>query len=102
MNKLNGTEKQIIWANDIIEKSVSALDSVVDYWKDHEDDDYMNGVVTEIQTGIDKLMSVIENVEDASYIIEHRNDLSQRQMKINLASVVETERAKKAVSMLIR
>ena len=101
MKELKGSERQIAWAEDIRNKAIEALNSVVDYYNEKQLDGFEK-VAEEIQPGIDKLMSVIANVEDASYIIEHRNELNPQKMKSNLASAVETERAKKAVSMLIR
>lgn len=93
--KLTGSEKQIKWANDIIDRLTKTIDMNLERAKKYQMEDYITAWETvKAQFGKDIIPNLLNQENNAAFIIEHRKKLDP-QVAIDAANYIREQNAKK-------
>ena len=93
--KLTGSEKQIKWANDIIDRLTKTIDMNLERAKKYQMEDYITAWET-VKTQFEKdiIPNLLNQENNAAYIIENRKKLDP-QVVIDAANYIREQNAKK-------
>jgi vacuolar-type H+-ATPase subunit E/Vma4 len=86
--KLEGTEKQVAWAEDIRSKMFKSLESYIEMYRDQVAK--MNASAEDkkrVNDGLDKVLSSAAGIVDAEWFIDNRDDTNYYDAKIVMIAV---------------